>query len=1845
MQKRIELVVSIKAIICNLCLLCLAFVAVIGTITIANAAAPGEIVVFAGGGVGDGGSATSVSLREPSGVAVDSVGNIYVADKANSRIRKIDTSGVISTVAGNGTASFSGDGGAATSASLNNPYAVAVDSSGNIYISDQGNQRIRKVNTSGVISTVAGNGTAGVSGDGGAATSAELYTPGGIAVDSSGNIYIVDSRRIRKVDTSGVISTVVISNLSSPIGVAVDSSGNLYIADWGWNYIKKVNTSGVVSTVAGNGTSVSSGDWGYATSAGLNEPVAVAVDAAGNIYIAEWNGQRIRKITTNGIIYTVAGTGAGGFSGDGGAATSARIYYSYGVAADSSGNIYIADSMNRRIRKVNTSGVINTVAGSGAVFFNGGGGAGGFSGDGGAATSAQLYSPSVGASDSSGNIYIADAGRIRKVTPSGIISTVAGNGTVGSAGDGGTATSAMISTAMGVAFDSSGNIYIADYSNNCIRKVSTSGVISTVAGHNDPNTFGSTGDGGPATAAYIYGPRGIAVDSTGNIYIVQEGSSLIRKVDPSGVISTFAGNRTYGYSGDGGPATAAALKFPNAVAVDSSGNVYIADTGNNRIRKVDTSGIISTIAGSDFGNYYAGDGGPATAASLYKPKGVTVDSAGNIYFADTGNNRLRKVNAAGMISTVAGNGVLGYSGDGGSATSAMINMDTFSSPSGVVIDPSGNIYISDNTNVRIRKVYPANISDAPTGVTATAGNGQATVSFEPPPSNGGSAITYYTVTSSPEGIQKTGISSPITIAGLTNCTAYTFTVTATNPMGTSAASSASNSIIPSVLPGAPVIGSATAGSALATVTFTAPALTGCGAITGYKVTSIPYSISATGTASPITITGLIPGAAYIFYVQAISAAGIGTSLSAVSNSVTPTVSFTSRTGQITSYAAGDDAALQRGGNSPSQRFTDNNDGTVTDNLTGLVWLKNADCYGKQSWDNAIASATGLDNGACGLNDGSTAGQWRLPNINELESLVNMQLSNPALSSDVFLTAQSFYYWSSSSDPNSTTDALGINMNDGLVDATGKGVAYHVWPVRTGQPTTTTAQVWKTGQTVSYAANDDGALKKGVAWPSTRFVDNYNGTVTDNLTKLVWLKNANCFGGQSWANALASSSNLANGACGLSDGSLAGDWQLPNRKELQSLVDRSRANPSLPASALTFFPNVQSDIYWSSSTYAFNTGNAWNVNMNLGYEYGAGKENLYNVWPVRAGQPGLSGPLTLTKTGSGTGTVTSNPAAISCGATCTSKFPTGQSVKLTASQGTGSTFAGWTGCGFTSGTTCTVVVGSSKNVSANFDTIMYSVTYNSNGGSDVPSQNIAYNTVATVPPAPTKAGYTFAGWYTTSGLTTAFAFTTAITANRTLYAKWTIANYNVTFNSNGGSTIIDQSVLYNSVATAPSSPIKTGYTFDGWYSDAGLATVFAFTTPISGSITLYAKWTAITYTISGNAGIAGVTLSYTDGTAKTATADASGNYSFTVFYNWSGSVTVGKSGFTFIPSNLTYANVQANQTNQDYTAKAVQSIYFGTAPTVIFGGTGTVSAIATSGLPVGLTSITPDFCSITGTTITGIKGGNCTIAANQAGDSSYNPAIQMTLSFVISKPVAGIYLGGLIFTYDGTSKRTTVTTYPAGLAYIITYAGSTAYPVNVGSYAVIATINDPGYEGIVNGTLIINPPILSVTVSGDGKGNINSNPSGITCSEGTSGTCSYAFTPGTVTLHASPSTISTFGGWTGCTPVTPTSCDVLIDGNKSVGASFTLAPKAMIGTTAYTSLGAAYLGASLSAAAGTTIKLLDTELTGDLEINGKHIILVGGYNAEFTARTGHPTFLKGKLIIKSGSLHVDGVSVR
>lgn len=679
----------------------------------------GNLTVFAGLGYPtehalslNGKPATQASLDAPASVAVDKLGNVYIADTVNYMIRRVNSKGVIGTIAGNTTqcqdpTTACGDGAVGRNAQLNNPLAVATDAAGNVYIADTGDNRIRVVNVgttsitiagvniaAGAIQTVAGNGTvcasslAGSCGDSGAAISAQLNNPQGVALDSAGNIYISDSgdRRIRVVSTTGIInayagsgnpcfpshgcgngSPAIDASFSNPWQIAVDTQGNLFITDAPTNSVWEVDSATQTATVvAGFGLPGFAGDGGPAATATLNTTRGVAVDNSGNVLIADTGNQRIRQFKVGGNITTVAG---GGNGNDSSTATSGVLGAARGLALDSSGNLYIADTFNNRIRQVtpsnppNSVGTITTIAGTGIA---------GFAGDGGPGTSAQLNFPIAVALDNSNHLYIVDSGNfvIRKYDlGSGTLTTVAGTPrspcNAYPCGDGGPALSATFARPTSIALDNGGNLYISDAGTHNVRVVNMgnativvagvsvgAGNIQTVAGTGTPcgnPSLGQCGDNGLSTAAQLNGPFGVAVDGSGNIFIADTGDNRIREVlAATGTIVGYAytGASNFGPTGNV-PALKTSFGTPHYIALDPHRNLYISGSDNFVvIERVDAvSHNLVAVAGipsnPKFYGFF-GDGGLALLSNINNA-GITIDGSGHLYVADDGNNRVREI--------------------------------------------------------------------------------------------------------------------------------------------------------------------------------------------------------------------------------------------------------------------------------------------------------------------------------------------------------------------------------------------------------------------------------------------------------------------------------------------------------------------------------------------------------------------------------------------------------------------------------------------------------------------------------------------------------------------------------------------------------------------------------------------------------------------------------------------------------------------------------------------------------------------------------------------------------------------------------------------------------------------------------------------------------------------------------------------------------------------------------------------------------------------------------------------------------------------------------------------------
>ena len=830
------------------------------------------------------GIGTVAKFDGPQGITVDAAGSIYVADTNNHRIRKITSAGVVSTFAGSGLTGYNTVGGSAdgisTVASFNKPCGVAIDAAGTIYVADSGNNKIRKITSAGVVTTLAGSGISGTTD--GLGTAASFINPKSLAVDTAGNVYVTECCDIRKITPQGLVSTLALSaSFYGLSGITIDSSGYLCVSESG-SKISKISPSGVVTVFAGSGVQGSAN--GLGTAASFNSPQGIAIDAAGTIYVSDTFNQKIRKISSGAMVSTLAGSGKSG--GDNGAGSTSSFFLARGIAVDMSGNVYVADAGNNNIRKIiqqpeytispvlpiglffnttngtisgtpevtspatnytvtayNNSGSSSTTvsiatisANLAAISFSSGalnesfmsattsytamvgtssitataldatatikirinnspvytsipnGSASGtlplnsgtntinlkvtaidgvttktysiiatkilapaisypspqtyaggtaiaplapsntgggvyygqvttFAGDsnsnvsyggpieGMIGTAANLDLPSGVAVDASDNVYVSDYGHntIQKISPKGVVTTLAGVSNIYQLGvssdiaHDGIGTQARFNTPKGVAVDASGNVYVADSWNNKIRKISPLGMVTTIAGS------GTQGNAdGAGTAASFYWPEGVAVAASGSIYVTDTHNFKIRKITTAGIVSTFAGSGIQANTGSeaDGTGIAASFSWPSAITITPSGTLYVTD--GNKIRKITSTGVVTTIAGSASGIAIDGMG---IAASFDSPSGIAVDASNTLYVSDS-NNKIRKIGFDGMVSTLAGNGQAGNIDGCGNAA-------TISVPKGIAINSSGTIYVAEDTDRKVRQITQLGFSASP----------------------------------------------------------------------------------------------------------------------------------------------------------------------------------------------------------------------------------------------------------------------------------------------------------------------------------------------------------------------------------------------------------------------------------------------------------------------------------------------------------------------------------------------------------------------------------------------------------------------------------------------------------------------------------------------------------------------------------------------------------------------------------------------------------------------------------------------------------------------------------------------------------------------------------------------------------------------------------------------------------------------------------------------------------------------------------------------------------------------------------------------------------------------------
>ncbi len=694
--------------------------------------APDTIVTVAGGG-GNGGRATEASLYLPEGVAVDDLGRVYISDTENCQVRRVDASGTVVSVFGHESCGVSiwGEADLGPWLHTNHPRGASIGPDGALYVADIVNCRVRRVKQNGTVDTYVGVGTCRATGDGGLAVEAGV-APWGLAWDSQRNLYVADvfNCRIRKIDQAGIITTVAgngtcgfsgdggpatQASLFFPRDVAVGPDQGLYLADSVNCRVRRVDlATGAIDTVAGGGTCSYGGDGGPATGAGI-QPWGIDVHPDGRVLVADRENCRVRSFVPGGEIATVAGTGVCGYSGDGGSAAQAALNWPSAVAIADDGQAYVADTGNCRVRRIDGAGTIQTMAGSGVCKHGG---------DGGPAVAGGNWHPIGLAIGEQGDLYFSelDTCLIRHIDTDGVIDSVAGTGICGFSTDARPAKESRLSDFLGgVALGDDGSVFFAEGYNCRVRRIDPDGTIETVAG---TGFCRFSGDGGPADEADLNVVTDVAMDGDGGLLLAGPSDCRIRRVDlATGIIDTIAGDGSCLYNGEDVPAEEAGVE-PWGVAVGPDGAVYMADAGNCRVRRLGTDGRVTTVAGSGTCGY-DGDGGPATEGQLIQPYDLVLDADGNLYVVDLRAFTVRKVDTEGTISTVAGIGISrpldiggydptdglfctvnnlpvpipSYLGDGGPADQAGLYV-----PYGVALDYEGHLYIADTFTHRIRRV-------------------------------------------------------------------------------------------------------------------------------------------------------------------------------------------------------------------------------------------------------------------------------------------------------------------------------------------------------------------------------------------------------------------------------------------------------------------------------------------------------------------------------------------------------------------------------------------------------------------------------------------------------------------------------------------------------------------------------------------------------------------------------------------------------------------------------------------------------------------------------------------------------------------------------------------------------------------------------------------------------------------------------------------------------------------------------------------------------------------------------------------------------------------------------------
>lgn len=670
----------------------------------------GKIYTLAGFGIGRAGYSATTNLVGPTAISPSPRGGFFLCDTSAHMLYRVDPWGVTDPEAGDGIPGFSGDGGLAINARLNTPTAVVADGEENIYIADAGNHRIRRIRAyERIIETVVGNGLPDNGEEGVPALQAGLTWPMGLALDSKGNLYIADagSHRIRKVTPDGIISTVAgngkpgfsgdggparLAQLNRPVFLLADSSDGLYVVDQGNRRIRYIDNQGIIRTLVGGGDQPPEGQ--PPLKVALKEPRAVSLPLErGKLLISD--ASRVLIWDADDQVRVLVGSDTPGFAVEEGQATGAKFRDPWGIFADTSfRRIMIVDHTNGMLRGLDTLGFLKTLVG-------------GHLGDGGLAVEGKITLPYAVLPLPGGAYLIADTGnhRVRKIAPDGILSTVAGNGDL-SLVEEVKATEAGLGQPVSLAWSPDGSWYIADRELNVVWKVTPDGILHRFAGKGGVGADfsqgppSSNGETPSAREVELREPSGVAVSPQGEVYIAERSGHRIYRVTPSGFIERIAGTGQPGLAKDGDPLLTSPLREPTALAFGPDGRLYVAETGNHRILALDLSSQrISVILGSGEPGSILPEGRSPQEVTLNHPEGLAIDAVGTLFVADTGNHRILKLIPQGKVSVIAGQGVPGFGGDDSWAVEAFLF-----EPRGLSLDADGNLLIADSMNHRVRLI-------------------------------------------------------------------------------------------------------------------------------------------------------------------------------------------------------------------------------------------------------------------------------------------------------------------------------------------------------------------------------------------------------------------------------------------------------------------------------------------------------------------------------------------------------------------------------------------------------------------------------------------------------------------------------------------------------------------------------------------------------------------------------------------------------------------------------------------------------------------------------------------------------------------------------------------------------------------------------------------------------------------------------------------------------------------------------------------------------------------------------------------------------------------------------------